>query len=94
MATHSSILTWKILWTEEPGGGYSSCGLKESNTDEWLSIHGESLGSRGIHFTGDFSMSPTFKPMFLSIFNLYPSCTILICTFVSSSSQCLSFKIF
>ena len=20
MATHSSILTWKILWTEEPGG--------------------------------------------------------------------------
>ena len=20
MATHSSILTWRILWTEEPGG--------------------------------------------------------------------------
>ena len=20
MATHSSILSWKILWTEEPGG--------------------------------------------------------------------------
>ena len=20
MATHSSIFTWKILWTEEPGG--------------------------------------------------------------------------
>ena len=20
MATHSSILVWKILWTEEPGG--------------------------------------------------------------------------
>ena len=20
MATHSSILAWKILWTEEPGG--------------------------------------------------------------------------
>ena len=21
MATHSSILAWRILWTEEPGGG-------------------------------------------------------------------------
>ena len=20
MATHSSVLSWKILWTEEPGG--------------------------------------------------------------------------
>ena len=20
MATHSSVLTWEILWTEEPGG--------------------------------------------------------------------------
>ena len=24
MATHSSILAWKIPWTEEPGGLYSS----------------------------------------------------------------------
>ena len=23
MATHSSILTWRILWTEEPGGLWS-----------------------------------------------------------------------
>ena len=23
MATHSSILAWKILWTEEPGGQQS-----------------------------------------------------------------------
>ena len=23
MATHSSILAWKISWTEEPGGLYS-----------------------------------------------------------------------
>ena len=30
MATHSSILAWKILWTEEPGGlqsmGSQRCG--------------------------------------------------------------------
>ena len=27
MATHSSILTWRILWTEEPGG-LQSIGLQ------------------------------------------------------------------
>ena len=30
MATHSSILAGKILWTEEPAG-YSSWGRKESD---------------------------------------------------------------
>ena len=30
MATHSSILAWKIPWTEEPGG-YSLWGHKESD---------------------------------------------------------------
>ena len=28
MATHSSILAWRILWTEEPGG-LQSIGHKE-----------------------------------------------------------------
>ena len=31
MAAHSSILAWKIPWTEEPGG-YSPWGLKELDT--------------------------------------------------------------
>ena len=35
MATHSSILAWKILWTEEPGG-LLSIGLQESDTIEQL----------------------------------------------------------
>ena len=30
MATHSSILSWKIWWTEEPGGLYP-IGLQESD---------------------------------------------------------------
>ena len=30
MATHSSILDWKIPWTEEPGG-LQSMGLQESD---------------------------------------------------------------
>ena len=35
MATHSSILAWRIPWTEEPG--YSPRGHKESDTTEQLS---------------------------------------------------------
>ena len=33
MATHSSILAWRIPWTEE-SGGYSPWGYKESDTTE------------------------------------------------------------
>ena len=33
-AIHSSILAWRIPWTEEPGGGDSPCGLKESGKTE------------------------------------------------------------
>ena len=33
MATHSSILTWRIPWSEEPGG-LSPWGHKESNMTE------------------------------------------------------------
>ena len=43
IATHCSILAWKIPWMEEPGSlpaGYSHgrlpCGLKESDMTEWL----------------------------------------------------------
>ena len=34
MATHYSILAWRIPWTEEPGGLNSSQGRKESDTTE------------------------------------------------------------
>ena len=45
MATHSSILAWRIPWTEEPGGlqratktqTCDSWGHKESDTTELLS---------------------------------------------------------
>ena len=38
MATHSSILAWRIPRTEEPGG-LQSTGCKESATTELLSTH-------------------------------------------------------
>ena len=34
MATHSSILAWRISWTEEPGGLQSMGVAKESVTTE------------------------------------------------------------
>ena len=38
MATHSSILAWRIPWTEEPHGLYSSWDCKESDTTERLTF--------------------------------------------------------
>ena len=37
MATHSSILAWRVPWTEEPGG-LQSMGLQSDMTEQ-LSIH-------------------------------------------------------
>ena len=37
MATHSSILAWKISWTEEPGG-LLSMGCKELGMTERLTL--------------------------------------------------------
>ena len=43
MATHSSILAWRILWTEQPGG-LQFMGSKMSWTQlEQLSMHGYHL---------------------------------------------------
>ena len=36
MATHSSILAWRIPWTEEPGGLQSMGFCKESDMNEQL----------------------------------------------------------
>ena len=33
MATHSSILVWRVPWTEEPGG-VTVCGVAELDTNE------------------------------------------------------------
>ena len=45
MATHSSILAWRILWTEEPGGLWS-IGLQELDTTEvtyFTHMHGRMI---------------------------------------------------
>ena len=47
MATHSSVLAWRIPWTEEPGG-LQSTGPQEWGVTEPLALFG-SLFSRPVH---------------------------------------------
>ena len=44
MATHLSILAWKIQWTEEPGG-LQSMGRKESDVTEHAHTQGLYISS-------------------------------------------------
>ena len=46
MAAHSSILAWRISWSEEPGG-LQSMGRKESDVTERLT-HDVTLVEHGI----------------------------------------------
>ena len=43
MATHSSILAWRIPWTEEPGG-LESMGLQRVEHDWVTSLHSKERG--------------------------------------------------
>ena len=42
MTTRSSVVTWRIPWTEEPGG-YNPRGHKESDTTYWRSSGQDSM---------------------------------------------------
>ena len=60
MTTHSSILAWKISWTEEPGG-LQSMGLQRVGHDWATNIHTHSGGSDGkasVYNVGDLSSIP------------------------------------
>jgi len=45
MATHSSILAWRIPWTKEPGRLYSSWCCRESDKTEQLKTNTENIQS-------------------------------------------------
>ena len=69
MATHSSIFTWKIPWTEEPGG-LQPTGVQSQTQLKWLSVHAHThththrLGHFHVlsGFTQDYTM--TFRRFF------------------------------
>ena len=73
MATHSSILAWKIPWTEEPGR-LQSMGLQESGTTQRLNHHTQ--GQRAEPKYSDFkaySMSQKTWPMYtlMPLYKIY-----------------------
>ena len=39
MASHSSILAWRIPWTKDPGSNYSTWGYKELDVTEQLTLN-------------------------------------------------------
>ena len=62
MATHSSILAWRIPWTEDPVGN-SPTGLKESDMTEQLSTH--------ITLLAIFKSLKSFKNIHFNVFILF-----------------------
>ena len=48
MVTHSSILAWRIPWTEE-SGGLQPIGLQESDTTKQLDTHTHTHTHTGYH---------------------------------------------
>ena len=50
MATHSSILAWRIPWMEEPGG-LQSMGHKESDMAERLHFHFRGIKKTSVSHT-------------------------------------------
>ena len=69
MATHSSIPTWRIPWTEEPGG-LQFMGLQRAGHD-WVTKHSTPLGIPPGHWghrmwwtcRGQGSMMPGLRPV-------------------------------
>ena len=60
MATHSSTLAWKILWTEEPSG-YSPWGRRESDplgTTQRLSIAHTKIVEKTVHIRKEEEAAP------------------------------------
>ena len=58
MATHSSVLAWKIPWTEEPGG-LQSMGSQESDTTKRLKHHHHTCDHRAILLSEKTTPTPT-----------------------------------
>ena len=72
IATHSSILTWRIPWTEEPGGFLQSMGSQrvghDWETNKWLTMsYGKYMHMLLIEVHAKYSGKFCLLSMFISI---------------------------
>ena len=62
MATYSSILSWRIPWSEEPGR-LQSMGSQRLDTTEWLThIHTQSLFLVSLQNTSHYAIKILYQP--------------------------------
>ena len=83
MATHSSILAWRIPWTEEPGG-LQPRGRKEPDTSEPLHFHFHCFN------TGARKIEMTCSSHFISI---RQRCSIVITQVCLSLQNCINLSL-
>ena len=79
MATHSSILAWRIPWTEEPGGLWSMWSQRVGH--DWVTKH---TGSVCLNNQLVIVLSRVWTPLLHLLAEVY-GCE-LVCTFKSSGS--------
>ena len=53
IATHSSILAWRIPWTEEPGGLQSIASQSQTQL-KWLSMHAQQISTKKLFHSLEF----------------------------------------
>ena len=70
MAIHSSVLAWKIPWTEEPGE-LSLWGHKESDKLVLFLVFLEPVTLLFVTFHGQLVESPQFGPSLTSMFDVF-----------------------
>ena len=71
MATHSSILDYRITCTEEPGRLYTPWGHKQLDVTEWLT-HPLWCGSHGLEGTSPLCFSLSGKGIKTTLFSISP----------------------
>ena len=69
MATHSSILAWRILWTEEPGGLYCPWGQRDKDKNIYVYIFRASLVAQRV------KNPPSMRETCIWSLNLEDPCT-------------------
>ena len=88
MATHSSILVWRIPWTEEPGGLQSLASQRVGH--KWLSMHAYPSCDASHGSPGKLSPCSSLCFYFACCVSVLPECSFTLCPY-GFVSQSLSF---